>query len=131
MVAWQSLRDVGWAESHDYAATYVPLQEAHVPGVELGPPTRTPVRFLKNPSARALIACYRDGMVRKTTTVRMPDDLAETAEVVARGRGVSLNTLVIEALRSEIDRVRQDKDFMARLRDLTERDKEILDRLAE
>jgi len=80
---------------------------------------------------RGMIACYHDGMVRKTTTVRMPDDLAETAEVVARGRGVSLNTLVIEALRSEIDRVRQDKDFMARLRELTERDKEILDRLAE
>lgn len=61
----------------------------------------------------------------------MPDDLAETAEVVARGRGISVNTLVIDALRAEFDRVKQDRDFMAKLRELTERDKEILDRLAE
>lgn len=61
----------------------------------------------------------------------MPDDLAETAEVVARGRGISVNTLVIDALRAEFDRVKQDHDFMAKLRELTDRDKEILDRLAE
>jgi glutamate-1-semialdehyde aminotransferase len=77
------------------------------------------------------MACYHDGMSRKTTTVRMPDDLAETAEVVARGRGISVNTLVIDALKAEFDRVKQDQDFMAKLRELTERDKEILDRLAE
>lgn len=70
-------------------------------------------------------------MTRKTTTVRLPDDLAETAEVVARGRGVSVNHLIIDALVAEIERVKQDEDFMARLRELTERDKEILDRLAE
>ncbi len=70
-------------------------------------------------------------MARKTTTVRMPEDLAETAEVVARGRGISVNTLVIDALKAEIARVKKDGDFMARLRELTERDKEILDRLAE
>jgi len=77
------------------------------------------------------MACYHDGMSRKTTTVRMPDDLAETAEVVARGRGISVNALVIDALKAEFDRVKQDQDFMAKLRELTERDKEILDRLAE
>lgn len=70
-------------------------------------------------------------MTRKATTVRMPEDLAEEAEVVARGRGVSVNALVIEALRSEIQRVRQDTEFMAMLREITERDREILDRLAE
>lgn len=78
-----------------------------------------------------VMACYHDSMARKTTTVRMPDELAETAEVVARGRGISVNTLVVDALRAEIDRVKQDDDFMARLRELTKRDKEILDRLAE
>ena len=78
-----------------------------------------------------MTACYRDGMARKTTTVRLPEELAETAEVVARGRGTSVNTLVIEALSAEIDRVRADKDFMEKLRSLTERDREILDRLAE
>jgi glutamate-1-semialdehyde aminotransferase len=69
-------------------------------------------------------------MARKTTTVRLPEALAETAEVVARGRGTSVNALVIDALSAEIERVKADKDFMARLRSLTKRDKEILDRLA-
>lgn len=58
-------------------------------------------------------------------------ELAEAAEAVARGRGTSVNTLVIEALEAEIARVKADKDFMQKLRALTERDKEILDRLAE
>ncbi len=70
-------------------------------------------------------------MERNTTTVRMPGDLAETAEVVARGRGISVNTLVIEALRAELERVKHDDDFMAKLHELADRDKEILDRLAE
>ena len=70
-------------------------------------------------------------MARKTTTVRMPEDLAETAEVVARGRGISVNALVLEALEAEIDRVKGDDEFMDQLRSLAERDKEILDRLAQ
>jgi hypothetical protein len=70
-------------------------------------------------------------MARKATTVRLPEDLADTAEVVARGRGVSVNTLIVDALAAEIDRVRKDDDFMAQLRALTTRDGEILDRLAE
>jgi hypothetical protein len=70
-------------------------------------------------------------MTRKSTTVRMPEDLAETAEVVARARGVSVNELVLDALRAELDRVRNDTEFMERLRALVERDREILDRLAE
>jgi glutamate-1-semialdehyde aminotransferase len=78
-----------------------------------------------------LIACYHDGMTKKTTTVRMPEDLANTVEVVARGRGISVNALVIEALLAEVEKVKQDKHFVETLRKLTERDKEILDRLAE
>lgn len=70
-------------------------------------------------------------MTRKTTTVRIPGELAETAEVVARARGVSVNTLLLDALKAELDRVRDDKEFMELLRTLVERDKEILDRLAE
>ncbi|VAV94499.1 hypothetical protein MNBD_ACTINO01-123 [hydrothermal vent metagenome] len=61
----------------------------------------------------------------------MPEDLAETAEAVARGRGISVNALVLEALAAEIDRVKSDDEFMNRLRALAERDKEILDRLAQ
>ena len=67
----------------------------------------------------------------KQTTVRLPDELAATVEVVARGRGVSVNALVVEALEAEVERVRSDEDFMERLHRLAERDKEILDRLAE
>jgi predicted transcriptional regulator len=69
--------------------------------------------------------------MKKPTTVRLPQDLAETAEVVARGRGVSVNTLIVDALTAEIERVRQDQDFIERLRAMTARDGEILDRLAE
>ena len=70
-------------------------------------------------------------MARRTTTVRMPEDLAETAEMVARGRGLSLNALLLEALEAEIERVKNDEEFMGKLRALTERDRQILDRLAE
>lgn len=70
-------------------------------------------------------------MEKRATTVRMPEELAEKADVIARGRGISVNALMLEALETEIERVRHDDDFMRRLRELTERDKEILDRLAE
>ncbi len=70
-------------------------------------------------------------MAKKTTTVRLPEELTSTVEVVARGRGISVNTLVVDALTAEVERVRHDEDFMDKLREITERDKEILDRLAQ
>lgn len=72
---------------------------------------------------------YRDSMP-KQTTVRLPDELADQAEAVARVRGTSLNALIVESLAAEIDKVRADKDFTQRARKLLERDKELLDRLA-
>ena len=83
------------------------------------------------PWSVVLIDCYHDRMVKKTTTVRLPEELADTVEVVARGRGISVNALVIEALLAEVEKVKQDDHFMATLRKVTERDKEILDRLAQ
>jgi glutamate-1-semialdehyde aminotransferase len=77
------------------------------------------------------MACYHDGMSRKVTTVRMPADLADEVEAVARGRGISVNAVVVDALAAEIERVKADKQFVAHLREITERDKEILDRLAQ
>jgi predicted transcriptional regulator len=77
-----------------------------------------------------VVSSYHDVMTRKATTVRLPDELAETADVVARAQGISINTLIIGALQIELDRVRQDQDFMDRLRSQVERDQEILDRLA-
>jgi glutamate-1-semialdehyde aminotransferase len=66
----------------------------------------------------------------KQTTVRLPEDLAEEAEAVARVKGTSVNALIIESLSSEIARVRADAEFTARASKLLERDKELLDRLA-
>ena len=66
----------------------------------------------------------------KQTTVRLPDQLADDAETVARVRGGSLNQLIIDSLAAEIERVRNDDDFTTRARKLPERDREILDRLA-
>ena len=66
----------------------------------------------------------------KQTTVRLPDDLAEDAETVARVEGTSVNALIVDALTTEIERVRQDEDFTSRAKRLLERDRELLDRLA-
>lgn len=66
----------------------------------------------------------------KQTTVRLPETLADDAEVVARVRGDSVNQLIIDSLAAEIERVRADDDFTARAKKLLERDREILDRLA-
>lgn len=66
----------------------------------------------------------------KQTTVRLPDDLADEAEAVARVKNVSVNQLIIDSLTAEIERVRSDKDFTDRAKALIERDKELLDRLA-
>lgn len=76
------------------------------------------------------ISRYHEGMA-KQTTVRLPEELADDAEAVARVKGTSVNALVIGALRAEIERVRQDKDFTSRAKRLLERDRELLERLAE
>ncbi|MGD0811724.1 MAG: hypothetical protein ABSA91_18750 [Acidimicrobiales bacterium] len=66
----------------------------------------------------------------KQTTVRLPDELAEQAEAVARVRGTSVNALIINSLAAEIERVREDQGFTDTARRLLERDKELLERLA-
>ncbi|HVB92978.1 MAG TPA: hypothetical protein VND67_01565 [Acidimicrobiales bacterium] len=68
-------------------------------------------------------------MVRQTT-VRLPEDLADQAEAVARVKGTSVNALIIESLSAEIARVRTDKEFTTRANKLLKRDKDLLDRLA-
>lgn len=67
----------------------------------------------------------------RQTTVRLPEDLAEEAEAVARVKGTSLNALIVDSLSAEIERVRGDDDFTARAQRLLERDRELLDRLAQ
>jgi hypothetical protein len=68
--------------------------------------------------------------VTRQTTVRLPEELADRAEAVARVRGTSVNALIVESLTAAIDLVRADGDFMIRARELLERDKDLLDRLA-
>jgi predicted transcriptional regulator len=69
-------------------------------------------------------------MTPKQTTVRLPEDLAEQAEAVARVKGTSINALIVDALAAEIERVRADADFTARAKKLLARDRELLERLA-
>ncbi len=69
-------------------------------------------------------------MKPRQTTVRLPPELADEAEAVARVRGVSVNSLIVEALSAEIERVRADVDFISRAKRLLARDKELLERLA-
>ena len=52
----------------------------------------------------------------KQSTVRLPEDLADDAEAVARVEGASVNALIIDALKAEIERVCQDEDFTSRAR---------------
>jgi predicted transcriptional regulator len=66
----------------------------------------------------------------KQTTVRLPEDLAEAAEAVARVKGTSVNALIIESLSAEVARGSADKEFTTRANRLLKRDKELLARLA-
>ena len=67
----------------------------------------------------------------KQTTVRLPTELAEAAVAAARANGTSVNQFIIDALASEIQRLRENDEFQARLRRLVEDNKAILDRLAQ
>jgi len=69
--------------------------------------------------------------MKKQTTVRLPEDLADQAEVIARAQDTSVNQVLIDGLLLEIERVKADQEFMATLERLVARDKEILDRLAQ
>jgi hypothetical protein len=73
---------------------------------------------------------YRDFVTSRQTTVRLPEELADQAEAVARVRGTSVNALIVDSLAAEIERVRADKEFTSRAKQLLKRDKELLDRLA-
>jgi predicted transcriptional regulator len=68
--------------------------------------------------------------LKKTTTIRLPEELATTVEIVARGRGVSVNSFVVDALSVAVESARHDREFMKRLREITQRDADIIERLA-
>jgi predicted transcriptional regulator len=66
----------------------------------------------------------------KQTTLRLPDDLADQAEVIASVTGISVNQLAINALEAEISRLRDDKKFIVELKEHAKKHKDLLDRLA-
>jgi hypothetical protein len=66
----------------------------------------------------------------KQTTLRLPDDLADQAEVVAAVRNISVNQLAIEALQAEISRMKDDEQFIIDLKLHSKKHKNLLDRLA-
>jgi predicted DNA-binding protein len=74
---------------------------------------------------------YHDVVGSKQTTIRLPTELAEEAEAVARVRGTSVNSLIVDALTAEIERLRADRNFSRRAKRLLERDQQLLQRLAD
>lgn len=66
----------------------------------------------------------------KQTTLRLPDDLADQAEVVAAVKNISVNQLAIEALQAEISRMKDDDQFIVDLKLHSKKHKNLLDRLA-
>ena len=68
-------------------------------------------------------------MKSRQTTLRLPEDLADKAEVVARAAGKSPNQFIIDSLAVEIDRVRKDKEFMGLVEDIIARNAAVLEAL--
>ena len=66
----------------------------------------------------------------KNLTVRLDDDSAADAEVLARAEGKSLNETVKLALSEAVERRRRDPEFKARVQRIIEQDRELLERLA-
>lgn len=66
----------------------------------------------------------------KNLTVRLDDELAADTEALARAEGQSLNETVKTALRETVERRRRDPKFKARVKQIIEEDRELLERLA-
>jgi len=66
----------------------------------------------------------------KSMTLRLPDEMATELAAVARADEMPVSNAVRQAIARHIAERRKDKDFKARLRKITERDREVLERLA-
>ena len=67
----------------------------------------------------------------KVTTLRLPTDLAAELSVVARADDLPISEVVREAIGKHIATRRADEDFQARLKEQLEKDREVLERLAD
>lgn len=63
-------------------------------------------------------------------TLRLADEQAAALELIARGDDQNLTDAVRTAIDKHIADRRSDKDFMSRLKDRHERERELFDRLA-
>jgi len=68
--------------------------------------------------------------VTKVTTVRIEDDLNDEVNAVARADDVPASEVVRAALYRYIADRKSDPQFQARLRELLEKDREVIERLA-
>jgi hypothetical protein len=75
------------------------------------------------------VVWYHDTMT-KNLTIRIPDDVAANAEAIARVDGTSLNETVKQSLIEAVERRRKNPEFKARLKEIIEEDRELLERLA-
>jgi len=75
------------------------------------------------------MARYHAAMT-KNMTVRLPDDLAADTEALARVEGKSVNETIKDALTDAVQQRRRDPKFKARVRQIIEEDRELLERLA-
>jgi hypothetical protein len=86
-----------------------------------------------SPLGPECLACkvvwYHDTMT-KNLTIRIPDDVAANAEAIARVDGTSLNETVKQSLIEAVERRRKNPAFKARLKEIIEEDRELLERLA-
>ena len=67
----------------------------------------------------------------KATSLRLSPELAAELAAVARTQGVTISEVVREAVSDHIATVRSDDGFQASLREQMEKDRELLERLAE
>lgn len=65
----------------------------------------------------------------KVTTIRIEDDLNEEINAVARAEGVPASEVVRAALYRHVAELMADPLIQARLRELLEKDREVLERL--
>lgn len=67
----------------------------------------------------------------KATSLRLSPELAAELSAVARAEGVPISDVVRAAIGKHIKTRRTDEEFQARLKEQMEKDREVLERLAE
>jgi hypothetical protein len=67
----------------------------------------------------------------RQSSIRLPEAEHQLVEAVARVDGLSTNEFTRQALHEAVERRREDPEFMRRLRERMERDRKVLDALAQ